>query len=376
MTTTSVTLEQAHEILRHQAAALLADPGRAHQLPPTLLWGPPGVGKSSVVRAVCAELGIGFIDIRLSQREPVDLRGLPVPREDRVEWLLSSEWPRDPDSAGILLFDEITAVDRSLQVAAYELLLDRRLGDLYRVPDRWYLCAAGNREEDGAAALGLSSALANRFCHLEVGAELTPWLRWAQEQGLHPDVIGFLRYRPDCFLDLSGDLQRGWPSPRSWERVAQQLTIAEQTGLGEGALMRVIEGLVGAGAAAELAAFRSWSGALTDAEAILRGEARLTVPERADQCYALCAALVYHLWRGPEAERERRLDRFLEVTTALGSDFATMALIDAVGGAEGVTGERGQRLLAHPRFADWAATHGTALARYLPGARQTVEAQA
>ncbi len=367
MSTTPVSLQEVHAILRHQAGALLEAPELAPQLPPTLLWGPPGVGKSSVVRAVCAELGIGFIDVRLSQREPVDLRGLPVPREDRVEWLLSGEWPRDPDSAGILLFDELTAVDRSLQVAAYELLLDRRLGDLYEVPARWYLCGAGNREEDGAAALGLSSALANRFCHLEVGAELEPWLRWAQAQGLHPDVLGFLRYRPDCFLDLTGDLQRGWPSPRSWERVARQLSLAERTGLGEGPLMRVLEGLVGAGAAAELAAFRSWSGALVDAEAILRGEARLSVPERADQCYALCAALVYHLWRGPEAERAQRLDRFLAATLALSSDFATMALIDAVGGAEGVTGERGQRVFSHPRFAEWAATHGTALARHLPG---------
>lgn len=367
MSSTAVSLKEAHAILHHQASALLADPGLAHQLPPALLWGPPGVGKSSVVRNVCEELGIAFIDIRLSQREPVDLRGLPVPREDRVDWLLSSEWPRDPDSAGILLFDEITAVDRSLQVAAYELLLDRRLGDLYRVPDRWYLCAAGNREEDGAAALGLSSALANRFCHLEVTAELEPWLHWAQAQGLHPDVLGFLRYRPDCFLQLEGDLQRGWPSPRSWERVAHQLTLAEQTGLGEGPLQRIVEGLVGAGAAAELAAFRSWSGALVDAEAILRGESRAAIPERADQCYALCAALVYHLWRGPESERAQRLDRFLEVTLALSSDFATMALIDAVGGAEGVTGERGQRIFAHPRFTDWAATHGSALSRYLPG---------
>ncbi|MBK1735863.1 hypothetical protein CKO15_11355 [Halorhodospira abdelmalekii] len=363
-------------MLHHQAAALLADPSRAHQLPPTLLWGPPGVGKSSVVRDVCTDLGIPLIDVRLSQREPVDLRGLPVPREDRVDWLLSGEWPRDPDSAGIILFDEITAVDRSLQVAAYELLLDRRLGDLYRVPDRWYLCAAGNREEDGAAALGMSSALANRFCHLEVAAELEPWLRWAQEQGLHPDVLGFLRYRPDCFLQLEGDLQRGWPSPRSWERVARQLTLAAETGLGDGPLQRIIEGLVGAGAAAELAAFRSWAGTLEDAEAMLRGRAPITIPERADQCYALCAALVYHLWRGPEGERTKRLDRFLEVTLALSSDFATMALIDAVGGAEGVTGERGQRIFAHPRFGEWAQTHGSALQRYLPSGQSQQAATA
>ncbi|MCG5549220.1 AAA family ATPase [Halorhodospira halochloris] len=368
MSQSTVSLKQVHAILRHQVESLLADPSLAHQLPPLLLWGPPGVGKSSIVRAVCEELGIAFVDIRLSQREPVDLRGLPVPREDRVDWLLSGEWPRDPDSAGIILFDEITAVDRSLQVAAYELLLDRRLGDLYQVPDRWYLCGAGNREEDGAAALGLSSALANRFCHLEVEAALEPWLRWAQERALHPQVIGFLRYRPGAFFDNSADLQRGWPSPRSWERVAHQLTLADQVGLDADALAPIIEGLVGPGVAAEFAAFRSWSGAMVDAEAMLRAETQIQIPERADQCYALCAALVYHLWRSPERERAQRLDRFLEITLHLSSDFATLALIDAIGGSEGATGEKGLQILGHPRFFEWAEKHGTALGQYLPNA--------
>ena len=89
-----------------------------------------------------------------------------MPNEDSVSWLLSSDWPRDQASRGILLFDELTAADRTLQVAAYEIILDRRLGDLYRLPDGWYVVAAGNREEDMAVATTMSSALANRFMHV------------------------------------------------------------------------------------------------------------------------------------------------------------------------------------------------------------------
>lgn len=107
---------------------------RAAMIPPLMIWGAPGVGKSTVVKEIAEELKIGFIDVRLAQREPVDMRGLPVPENDRVKWLVSSEWPRDPESRGIIMFDELTAADRTLQVASYEFILDRRLGDLYKVP--------------------------------------------------------------------------------------------------------------------------------------------------------------------------------------------------------------------------------------------------
>ncbi len=110
--------------------ALWRHPDLAATLPPLMIWGPPGIGKSAVVRAVAEQEGIGFIDLRLSQRDPVDLRGIPVPREDRTDWLPSGDWPREPESRGILLFDELTAADRSVQVAAYEMILDRRLGAL------------------------------------------------------------------------------------------------------------------------------------------------------------------------------------------------------------------------------------------------------
>ena len=86
----------------------------AKMLPPLMVWGAPGLGKSSILQKAARDQGIGFIDVRLAQREPVDIRGLPVPGPDGVKWLVSSDWPRDPKSRGIILFDEITAADRSL----------------------------------------------------------------------------------------------------------------------------------------------------------------------------------------------------------------------------------------------------------------------
>ena len=350
-TTLTCPLPLVRTVLDCHLRALWEDPSRARVLPPLMLWGPPGVGKSAVVRQACEDHDIGFVDIRLAQREPVDVRGLPVPADGVVQWLLPDEYPRDPTSRGILLFDELTAADRTLQVAAYEFILDRRLGSLYEVPPGWYVMAAGNRTSDRAVATTMSSALANRFCHLEVCADLEAWVRWAREQGLHPDVVAFLRFRPQLFLNMEGNLERGWPSPRSWERASLAVELSDR--MDDGAFRAVLSGLVGPGAALEFVAFRRWHAELPAVDAMLKGEAPLVVPREADRRYALCTALAWHLWRVPNPVRA--LDVLFAALDELTADFAAMLVVDAI---EAGTPEQVARLVSDPRFAAWGAAHG------------------
>ena len=101
------SVPQVKDLVRHHLQAIWRDQLLANAVPPLMLWGPPGVGKSAAISEVTQELGVGFIDVRLAQREPVDIRGLPVPREDGVHWVLSAEWPRNPTSRGVIL----TALD-------------------------------------------------------------------------------------------------------------------------------------------------------------------------------------------------------------------------------------------------------------------------
>ena len=358
--TPSATIAQVRALLRHQLRQL-EQPGGAARMAPLMLWGAPGVGKSTVIRELCAQEGIGFIDIRLSQREPVDLRGLPVPQGDQVRWLLSSEWPRDPDSRGILLFDELTAADRMLQVAAYEMILDRRLGDLYQVPPGWLICAAGNRREDRAVSQPLSSALANRFCHLELKEDLPAWIVWAQQRDLHPMVIAFLKYRPHCFLDMSGSIERGWPSPRSWERVAHVLASGDE--LDAASLELLVHGLVGTAAATEFLAFMHLRQELPDLDAMLLGEMAFDLPERMDLRHALATGLAQHLWIGPQEQRELRLTHFLRAGLAFGSDFAVMSMVAALKQLEqdDPHGDKARALFAHPLYTHWTDHYGSAL---------------
>lgn len=352
---------QVQQILMHQLQWLWDQPEMAIHISPIMLWGAPGIGKSSIIRSLCQGLGIGLIDVRLAQREPVDLRGLPVPDGDQVRWLLSSEWPRDPASKGIILFDELTAADRTLQVAAYEFILDRRLGDMYRVPPGWLICAAGNRSEDRAVSMTLSSALANRFCHLELQPDVQSWTNWASAQNLHPDVVGFLRFKPECFFQMSGNLERGWPSPRSWERVAH--VIERSRDMDGSTLALILNGLVGPAAAVEFSAYRRASRELPDVNALLDGTLVFEAPQKADQRYALATSLAHYLW-APAAHQDRytRIGNFLKIGCQLSSDFAVMAMLDAL--AKVSQPERvadAQMFLTHPEFANWQAKHGEGL---------------
>ena len=309
-----LTACQLGDLLRMQVQTLAERPELAHTLPPMMVWGAPGLGKSTIIRDIAKEMGIGFIDVRLAQREPVDVRGLPVPDRERkcVDWLVSGEWPRE--GRGILLFDELTAADRSLQVAAYELILDRRLGELYKVPDGWYICGAGNRVDDSAVATTMSSALANRFMHVELAEDAESWVKWATTHGIHPSVTGFVRFRPEClFRQQDENLERGWPTPRAWERVSVMLEVLPKASGGkrgapdESLLRSVVYGLVGNRAGVEFVEFHKLNAEFADVREMMLNPAKaVVIPTKVDRKYALCTAMSYFVWRGKTTRRRRR----------------------------------------------------------------------
>lgn len=368
----TVSFNDIKQLLTLQLETLWQKKIPTQTVAPLMLWGPPGVGKSSVIREVAREQGIGFVDIRLSQREPVDLRGLPVPDGDQVKWLLSSEWPRDPDSKGIILFDEISAADRSLQVAAYELILDRRLGDLYTLPDGWLVCAAGNRTSDYAVSLPMSSALANRFCHLEVAANLEDWCDWALAEQISAELIAFLRFMPKHFFSLEGNPERGWPSPRSWERVGRMLSQLET--VSEALQLHFITGLVGQGVAIEFQAFCQWTRKLPAIKDLLSGQVAFERPERADQNYALAIGLAEGVLQAPEELQARYIHHFLKIGQRLSSDFAAMAFSAVIKQcSERPETEQPQlltQIYTSSEFEPWMAEHGEVFARQFSGLSQ------
>ena len=358
----TISIKELKELLRDNLNALWENDSVLHTkhataaalIPPIMVWGAPGVGKSTAVRELTKELGIGFIDVRLAQREPVDMRGLPVPdeAENSVKWLVSGEWPRDPASRGVIMFDELTAADKTLQVAAYEFILDRRLGNLYKVPDTWYIMAAGNRIEDRAVSCAMSSALANRFLHVEVTAEAHSFLEWAKENNLHPAVTGFIQFRPELlFSQTDENLQRGWPSPRSWERVSTMLKIAEKNKR-KSSLKYTIPGLIGQGAAAEFMAFYKnvhYMSDTVDIAECLESGRTIPLPQKADLLHACCGAVAYHVKSAKDAKSFPVIaENFLKFVQTLPNDFAAMIMNDVELALSGT--QRIKIIKSHPLY--------------------------
>ncbi len=178
----------------------------------TMIWGAPGIGKSSIVNQLAIAHQLEFIDLRLSQLAPTDLRGLPVAEAGISKWCPPEFLPQS--GCGILFLDEINMAPPAMQGMAQQLILDRRVGS-YVVPDGWFVWAAGNRKEDRAGVFDMPAPLANRFLHLQVEPDFASFKAHALECGIHEQIIAFLSFRPSLLHKLEPH-QPAWCSPRSW----------------------------------------------------------------------------------------------------------------------------------------------------------------
>lgn len=257
---------------------------------PVMLWGPPGVGKSQIVAQIGARHNAPVIDVRLSQMEPSDLRGIPFRDSELVEWAIPSMLPNAErhGAQGILFLDEITSAVPSVSAAAYQLILDRRLGD-YRVPDGWAIFAAGNRQGDRGVTYTMPAPLANRFSHFEVDLNLDDWVAWAYQNGIDERIIGFLRFRPEQLFNFDpAHNPVAFPTPRSWEFVHRAL---QKFGDSPALLLGTLQACVGPAAGIELKAFVDSLDQMPDLDAIVRGE-EIKAPREVDLQYAVASALV------------------------------------------------------------------------------------
>jgi len=214
----------------------------------TMIWGPPGVGKSDIVRQVAADLGWPVIDQRVVTLDAVDLRGIPMVKDGRTTWAIPDMWPTEGE--GVLFLDEINAgTSISTMAACYQLVLDRCLGD-YQLPDGWSIVCAGNRETDRASVTRMPTPMRSRLRHLGIDPDLDDWCKWALANGICMEIVAFLRFRPNLLLNFEKD-KIASANPRTWEMASDDLSDnppAEE-------IYTTLAGVIGDGNAVELNAF-------------------------------------------------------------------------------------------------------------------------
>jgi MoxR-like ATPase len=381
------------------------------------LWGPPGISKSATAAAVATAQNMAFIDIRLSQLDPTDLRGIPYPTEisgvEAVRWSVPYAMPKDldidfnanitdgeqrvdfanptgsngihyctnpkikvkslvegatakivqqfleDDDGEIIYFDDIGDVttkskgnpqtvknlDRvkivlvddatgnpvsgrvnikvrgkvqailaleefnsappSVQAAAYQLVLDRRLGE-YIIPKGVSIVAMGNRDTDKGVTFKMPTPIANRFIHVEMRTDFDDWQKWAIKNFVHRDVVGYLTaFKDHLFQFEASTAARGFPTPRSWEFVSDTLIADEEHSEPEMVIHGLVAGCVGEGCGVQFMEFRKIARDLPRAEDILSGRLKkMKEPAQVSLSYALTTTLCYEL-----KERENKLRR-------------------------------------------------------------------
>lgn len=288
---------------------------------PCFTEGPPGVGKSDMWRQIAKEAGIGFIDIRLAQMDPVDLRGLPTILNGTTVWTRPEFWPdiKRDGPRGIILFDELADSGRAMQSASYQVILDRRAGP-HELPKGWYPAAAGNRRKDKAAAQSISTALASRFGWVEIDADVECLLDYANKMNWHHYVRGFLKHRPGLVHSMEGADLRAFPCPRQWERVSTVCDKAPRE-----LLLGLTSGLIGDGAAGELMAFIKVAIDLPSHEEVIADPKRCRIPDNPSGRYAMSAMLSRY------AERKNFGSIMTYISReAFGRDFQIVTVLDAI----------------------------------------------
>lgn len=315
---------------------------------PCFLWGPPGVGKSSIIAQISDELFAKngnppkerpyLRDVRALLLDPVDIRGLPSLNGDGfAHWAIPDFLPKE--GRGLLFLDELNAAPRLVQAACYQLILDRKIGE-YTLPHGWVVVAAGNNESDGAVTNRMPTALRNRFAsHIDVDVDLDDFVAWALPAGIATEVVAFVRFRPNLLHDFDPTRQdKAFPTPRSWEFISDLM----KTQPAKEIEYDLYAGCVGEGAAAEFTGFLRVFRKMTSPDVVLNDPKNAPVPEDPATLYAMCGALAARA-------TEQTFERIVTYSDRLQPEFSVLTIRDSL---------KKEPELANTRpFIQWAANH-------------------
>lgn len=322
---------------------------------PVMLHGAPGIGKTELIEATAAKVGLPCLTEVLATMEAVDLRGLPVISGGSVAWSKPDFLARLEalGTEGVLFIDEANSNGQSVQIPLMQLAWKRQIGP-HAIPPGWRIVMAGNRQSDRAAAQRMGTALANRLCHLDIEPPNSPegvraWAKWAAGAGIHPMVVAFIMlrgapsgvqgrpgYQPGLLFAFNPDdaSARAFPTPRAWSQVSK---VADAP---DAIRMHLVAGLVGEAAATEFEGFVRVYRSAPPVLAIISNPSGAKVPTEPGVQFAVALALA-------RAADPGNFSAVVTYMQRVGREFEIVTVTDAI--------RRNPHLTDTSAFISWAA---------------------
>lgn len=325
------------------------------EVPAVILWGSPGIGKSQAIKQIAQKIEgntgkkVVVTDVRLLLFNPIDLRGMPTVNEDKTlsVWLKPKifEMDESDDVINILFLDELSAAPATLQAAAYQICLDRQVGE-HKLPQNCIVLAAGNRTTDKSVSFKMPKALCNRLMHFNVTTNYKIWLQWALANGIDSRIIGYLAFAESklCIDPESSDM--AYSTPRSWEMVNNILKFTD----GDIESSRtLIAACVGMDTALEFETWAKTHDKLPTVEEVLSGR-KVKYPPTSDALLAFMASIVSAIRSNKEDISVAELENACAYINKIPIDFATMFYGDL-----NSIKEVGLKLMKCPAYHAWVS---------------------
>ncbi|MCG3776479.1 MAG: hypothetical protein JW395_3338 [Nitrospira sp.] len=306
---------------------------------PCMLWGPPGSAKTSIVKQFAERNGLEYLPRYLGYYDQTEIRGLPLINDGVSDYADPKWFPRS--GKGVIFLDDFVQAPPSVMNVASELLLERRIAEM-RLPDGWYVCAAGNPRQYRAGTFEMPSQVRNRLAHINVEPHINDFRDHAEQAGFNQDVIAFLRYRTEL-LNKWDPVNPAFPTSRTWETVSRIYNDADNGNpIDRVDEFELIGGVIGEPAAVELIAFRRVKSELPSIERILADPKNAPVPghDKPSAQWAIAMMLA-------NLTTKKNIDAIVEYLGRLPAEFQVLTMRDIQ--------RRDQSLMSTKAFVDWAA---------------------